>query len=175
MTILPSIANSLRKKIQQMAVHVSPSKSKQASTQFLDRPAAGSDFIATSVVNNKPQMGADDFSILQSIACNVAFAARFLIEQKCCPLHANSARPPRWAASFLSSRFRRLFPFPFAGLRVVTGGTAFDHLVAESDARHDERGEIATAKAECAEGKNDDKFQQRLTHRPVLLRQYLKP
>jgi hypothetical protein len=165
---LPSIANSLRKKIQQMAVHVSPSKSKQASTQFLDRPAAGSDFIATSVVNNKPQMGADDFSILQSVACNVAFAARFLIEQKCCPLHANSARPPRWAASFLSSRFRRLFPFPFAGLRVVTGGTAFDHLVAES-------GEIATAKAECAEGKNDDKFQQRLTHRPVLLRQYLKP
>jgi hypothetical protein len=48
-----------------------------------------------------------------------------------------------------------------------SGGTAFDHLVAESDARHDERGEIATAKAECAEGK--------LTHRPVLLRQYLKP
>jgi hypothetical protein len=38
MTILPSIATSLRKKIQQMAVHVSPSKSKQASTQFLDGP-----------------------------------------------------------------------------------------------------------------------------------------
>ena len=38
MTILPSIATSLRKKIQQMAVHIWPSKSKQASIQFLDRP-----------------------------------------------------------------------------------------------------------------------------------------
>jgi hypothetical protein len=73
------------------------------------------------------------------------------------------------------SRFRRLFPVPFAGLRVVAGGTAFDHFVAEFGARHDERGEIATAKAECAQGENDDKFQQRLTPRPVLLRQYPKP
>jgi hypothetical protein len=98
---------------------------------------------------------------------------RLLIEYKRC--NANSQRPPRWAASFLSSRFRRLFPVPFAGLRVVVGGTAFNHLVAEFGARHDERGEIATAKAECAEGKNDDKFQQRLTHCSVVLRQYPKP
>jgi hypothetical protein len=54
---------------------------------------------------------------------------------------------------FLSSRFRRLFPVPFAGLRVVVGGTTFNHIVAKFGARHDERGEIATAKAECAEGK----------------------
>jgi hypothetical protein len=63
----------------------------------------------------------------------------------------------------------------FAGFRVVAGGTAFNHLVAESGARHDERSEIATAKAECAEGKYDDKFRERLTHRSVLLRQYPKP
>jgi hypothetical protein len=33
------------------------------------------DFIAASVVNSKPQMGADDFSILQFIGSNLAFAA----------------------------------------------------------------------------------------------------
>jgi hypothetical protein len=43
MTILPSIANSLRKKIQQMAVHVSPSSIKTGQHP-IPRPttAAGS-------------------------------------------------------------------------------------------------------------------------------------
>jgi hypothetical protein len=33
------------------------------------------DFIAVSVVNNRPQISADDFSILQFIGCNLVFAA----------------------------------------------------------------------------------------------------
>jgi hypothetical protein len=72
----------------------------------------------------------------------------------------------RWreAARHSISRFRRLFPAPFAGLRVEVGGTAFDHLVAESGARHEERHEIATAKAECAEPHHDDELQQLITH-----------
>jgi hypothetical protein len=42
--------------------------------------------VTASAVNNKPQISADGFSIVQSIGSNVAFAAQFLIEQKCCPL-----------------------------------------------------------------------------------------
>jgi hypothetical protein len=39
-----------------------------------DRKRRG-DFIAVSVVNTKPQISADDFSILQFIGSNLAFAA----------------------------------------------------------------------------------------------------
>jgi hypothetical protein len=83
-------------------------------------------------------------------------------------IHTNAATLTRkgrldWRL-FLSSRFRRLFPCPFAGLRVLAGGAALDHLVAESGARHDERDEIATAKAESAGGHDDDELRQQIIH-----------
>jgi hypothetical protein len=44
--------------------------------------SGGGDFIAASVVNNKSQMSADDFSILQFIGSNLAFAATVLHRTK---------------------------------------------------------------------------------------------
>jgi hypothetical protein len=70
---------------------------------FFDGPrwpeARRGDFIAASVVNNKPQMGADDFSISQFIGSNLAFAAT--LSQRTKMLHSRS-RPPRLAASFFT-------------------------------------------------------------------------
>jgi dienelactone hydrolase len=54
--------------------------------------------------------------------------------------------------------FRRLSPFPFAGLPVVAGDTAFDHFVAPPIARHDEGGEVAAAEAKGAEGQNNENW-----------------
>jgi hypothetical protein len=59
----------------------------EAGFRFIDRPGrreAAGDFIAASVVNNKPQINADDFSILQFIGSNLALQQRLCIEQKCC-------------------------------------------------------------------------------------------
>jgi hypothetical protein len=63
--------------------------------------------------------------------------------------------------------FRRLSPFPFAGLRIVAGDTALDHFIAPFVARHDERGENTAAKAKRAERYEDDELQP-LTHRSNL-------
>jgi hypothetical protein len=57
------------------------------------------DFIAVSVVNKKPQISADDFSILQFIGSNLVFAATVLHRTKMLPLAqklaeaASSKRP----------------------------------------------------------------------------------
>jgi hypothetical protein len=52
------------------------------------------EFIVASV-NNKPQMSADDFSILQFVGSNFDFGSNgSFIEQKCCT-RAKSLRPPR--------------------------------------------------------------------------------
>jgi hypothetical protein len=54
--------------------------------------------IAASVVNNKPQMSADYFSMLQFVVSNLAFAATVLYRtKKCC---TPRWRPPIEAASF---------------------------------------------------------------------------
>ena len=47
--------------------------------------------------------------------------------------------------------FRRLSPFPFAGLPVVAGDMALDHFVASLIARHDEGSEVAAAEAKRCE------------------------
>ena len=49
------------------------------------------DFIVASVVNNKPQMSADYFSMLQFIGSNLAFAATVLHRTKNAALRANLA------------------------------------------------------------------------------------
>jgi hypothetical protein len=56
--------------------------------------------------------------------------------------------PPRFGSShFPCSRFfRRLSPFPFAGLPVVAGNATLNHLVAPVVAREDESRQVATAK-----------------------------
>ena len=46
----------------------------------------------------------------------------------------------------ISRFFRRLTPFPFAGVPVVAGDAALDHFVAPLIARHDEGSEVAAAK-----------------------------
>jgi hypothetical protein len=70
-------------------------------------------------------------------------------------------RPQRREAADISIfRLWRLSPFPFAGLPVVAGNAALDHFIAPLIARHDERGEIATAKAKPAKGDHDDDLQQ---------------
>jgi hypothetical protein len=56
-------------------------------------------------------------------------------------------------------RFRRLSPFPFAGLPVVAGDTALDHFVAPLVACDDEGGEVAAAEAKSAESDHDDELQ----------------
>jgi hypothetical protein len=63
----------------------------EAGFRFIDRPGrreAAGDFIAASVVNNKPQINSDDFSILQFIGSNLAFAATALHRTKM--LHSRS-------------------------------------------------------------------------------------
>ena len=59
----------------------------------------------------------------------------------------------------ISRFFRRLAPFPFAGLPVVAGDATFDHFVAPAVAYHDERGEITATKAKPAKGDHDDELQ----------------
>src|SRR6266700_403408 len=61
-----------------------------------------------------------------------------------------------------------LAPFPFAGVPVVAGDAALNHFVAPFVACHDERGEIAAAKAKRAKGYHDDELQQ-LAHHSVLI------
>jgi hypothetical protein len=63
----------------------------------------------------------------------------------------------------MSRFFRRLPPFPFAGLPVVAGDAALDHFVAPAVASDDESGQVATAEAKPAERRHDDELQQ-LTH-----------
>jgi hypothetical protein len=63
----------------------------------------------------------------------------------------------------ISRFFRRLSPFPFAGLPVVTGDTALDHFVAPAVACDDKGDQVATAEAKRAERCHDDELQQ-LTH-----------
>src|SRR4029077_11421117 len=59
----------------------------------------------------------------------------------------------------ISRFFRRLSPFPFAGLPVVTGDTALDHFVAPPIAGHDEGSEIAAAEAKGAERNHNAELQ----------------
>jgi hypothetical protein len=51
----------------------------------------------------------------------------------------------------MSRFFRRLSPFPFAGLPVVAGDAALDHFVAPAVASDDEGGQVATGEAKPAE------------------------
>jgi hypothetical protein len=64
----------------------------------------------------------------------------------------------------ISRFFRLLSPFPFAGLPVVARDVALDHFVAPFVACHNERGEIAAAKAKRAKARHNDEL-QRFTHR----------
>jgi hypothetical protein len=50
----------------------------------------------------------------------------------------------------ISRIFRRLSPFPFAGLPVVAGDTALDHFVTPLVACRDKGGEVAAAEAKSA-------------------------
>jgi hypothetical protein len=54
------------------------------------------------------------------------------------------------------------------------GGTAFDHLVAEFDARHDKRDEIATAKQSAPKAKTIINSNSGSLISLLLLRQYPK-
>jgi hypothetical protein len=74
--------------------------------------------------------------------------------------------PPRLGSSHVPRpRFlRRLSPFPFAGLLIVSSDTALDHFVAVFVASHDECDEIAAAKAKCAERDYNENLQQQLAH-----------
>ena len=47
-------------------------------------------------------------------------------------------------------KYRRLSPFPFAGVPIVAGDVALDHFVAPLVARHDKGGQVAEAKANAA-------------------------
>jgi hypothetical protein len=89
-----------------MAVHVSPSKSKQATVPNSSTDQAGGkrrgDFIAVTVVNNKPQISADDFSILQFIGSNLVFAATVPASKYCHSRKTHRGRSIE-AASFLSA------------------------------------------------------------------------
>jgi hypothetical protein len=68
-----------------------------------------------------------------------------------------------------SGFFRRLSPFPFAGLPVVAGDAALDHFVTPLIARDDERSEVAAAEAKRAERHHNDDLQQQLAHdRPLI-------
>ena len=58
--------------------------------------------------------------------------------------------------------FRRLSPFPFAGLLVVASHTALDHFVAKPIACRNERGEVAAAEAKRAERHHNGNLQHRL-------------
>jgi hypothetical protein len=73
MTILPSIATSLRKKYNKW-LFMSRRPNHSSSTDQ-GGGKRRSEYIAASVVNSKPQMSADDFSILQFVGSNLAFAA----------------------------------------------------------------------------------------------------
>src|SRR4029077_19074277 len=72
-------------------------------------------------------------------------------------------------------RGRRRSPFPFAGLPVVAGDTALDHFIAPLIARHDERGEVAAAKAKPAKSDHDDDLQQHLGTSRALSMQMTTP
>src|ERR1700720_1345241 len=63
----------------------------------------------------------------------------------------------------ISRFFRRLAPFPFAGLPVVASNAALDHFVPPAVACDDEGGQVATAEAKRAKARYDDEL-QRLTH-----------
>jgi len=84
---------------------------------------------------------------------------------------ANQPRRREAAIVHLISRlpiFWRLAPFPFAGLPVVAGDTTLNHFIAPFVACHDERDEIAAAKAKPAKGGNYGELRQ-LTHRRTVL------
>jgi hypothetical protein len=72
-------------------------------------------------------------------------------------------------------RLWRLSPFPFAGLPVIAGDTALDHFIAPLIARHNERGEIATAKAKRAKSYHDDDLQEHLGTSRALSMQMTTP
>src|SRR5262249_26193382 len=57
-------------------------------------------------------------------------------------------------------KYRRLAPFPFAGVPIVAGDAALDHFVAPLVARHDEGSEEAATEAKRTEGHQDDELQQ---------------
>jgi hypothetical protein len=63
----------------------------------------------------------------------------------------------------ISRFFRRLSPFPFAGVPVVASDAALDHFVAPAVACDDESGQVATAETKRAERCHDDELQQ-VTH-----------
>jgi len=67
---------------------------------------------------------------------------------------------------FVILKYRRRAPFPFAGVPIVAGDAALDHLVAPLVARHDEGGQVAEAKAKRCERRHDDELQQ-VTHRTI--------
>jgi hypothetical protein len=66
--------------------------------------------------------------------------------------------------------FWRFAPLPFAGLPIVAGDTTLYHFVAPLVSYHDERDEIAAAKANRAKTRHDHELRY-LTHRSVSLRQ----
>jgi len=75
--------------------------------------------------------------------------------------------PRRWEAAVgisISRFFRRLFPFPFAGLPVVAGHTALDHFVAPAVSLNNKRDAVAAAKADGPEHHHNADLQQQLTH-----------
>ena len=59
--------------------------------------------------------------------------------------------------------FRRLSPFPLAGLPVVAGDSALDHFVAPAVACNNEGDQITTAEAKRSEAGHDHELQQ-ITH-----------
>ena len=64
----------------------------------------------------------------------------------------------------MSRFFRRLSPFPFAGVPVVAGDVTLDHFVAPLIARQYEGSEVAAAEAKRAERHHDDDLQLQLAH-----------
>jgi hypothetical protein len=86
----------------------------------------------------------------------------------CATTSAISQYSPRSAFGSLHSPrrrfFRRLSPFPFAGLLVVACHTALDHFVAKPIACRNERGEVAPAEAKRAERHHNRNLQQQFAH-----------
>src|SRR5215468_1174832 len=62
-------------------------------------------------------------------------------------------------------KYRRLAPFPFAGVPIVAGDAALDHFVAPLVARHDEGSEVAATEAKRAERHHNEGLQEQLAHR----------
>src|SRR5262249_31272284 len=62
-------------------------------------------------------------------------------------------------------KYRRVAPFPFAGVPIVAGDAALDHFVAPLVARHDEGSEVATPEAKRAERHHNEGLQEQLAHR----------